>query len=78
MSLFKLERIGRTSPGLNYGLVVRAKDEEEARRLAANLLAELSVRERDIWSNPAFSKCKPIDPEGPAEVIIQDTRDSED
>ena len=63
-----------------FGFVVRAENEQEARKLAnaaggreTGKIANIVYRTGgDPWLDPKFSTCTELVPEGEAEVIIRD------
>jgi hypothetical protein len=78
MALWRIERLGRTPyDGIN-GLVVRARDEAEARGVAVEEATRyiITPRERDsesaVFSRPEGSKCERLDGRGKPEVILSD------
>lgn len=76
--------------GTNLGVVVRAKTEQRARELAQSVAAdEKSVTEMDrhvignintvktyaAWTDPKYSTCEELQPDGEEAVIIIDCLD---
>ena len=58
-------------PLKSFRMVVRAKNENDARDLAAKSGDEGG----DAWLNDSFSSCVPLLSSGVAEVIIRNTKD---
>jgi hypothetical protein len=52
-----------------YSVVVRAKDEGQARELAAGVAGGEGA---DAWRDPELTSCSPLKAAGPAEVVLQD------
>ena len=74
MKLFLLEVIDDDKGfGLdcNYGFVIRAKDEETARKYAANHAADEGPK---VWLNTVFTTCIEIQDEGEGGIILMDFR----
>jgi hypothetical protein len=50
-----------------YGVVVRAREEAAARRIADSFPQS---RPRGIWSDPEMAGCRQVDPEGRSAVVL--------
>lgn len=55
-----------------FGVVVRAETEESARLIAG--LGSKYEDMGDAWTNPNWSTCVELTPNGPEEVILSDVR----
>ena len=66
MAIYLLTRTDRPGWDENLGLVVRAKDEREARALAAE---QANDEGADIWWNPKTA-CTPVELDGPSDTIL--------
>ncbi len=64
--LFVLKRLNSVGWDEHAGFVVRAKDENEARQLAA------SAGREDWWSFPEQTSCEVITTKGQSEIILED------
>jgi hypothetical protein len=64
--LFILEPIGEIEWEEVDHMVIRAKDEKEARKLAND---SFSYENKKIWEDPNKVLCEVIDPEGESEII---------
>jgi len=53
----------------SYGVVVRAKDEQQARLLAASVAGDEGT---NTWLDPELTSCSPLKATGPAGVVLQD------
>ena len=69
--LFLLEPIEHWDPWYDkaFGFVVRASSEVYARQLAAEQAGDEG---KDVWLDPAKTRCQAIDPNGPPEVFCRD------
>jgi hypothetical protein len=78
---------GRTRAGLSdeedpwdpwydklFGFVVRAETEAEARARAVEVCGDEVRSATDCWTNPRFSSCVELIPEGEAGIVIADFR----
>lgn len=52
-----------------YGVVVRAKNEAQARELAASVAGDEG---KDAWLDAALTSCSPLKAAGSAGVVLQD------
>ena len=71
MKLWHLDRVVHLGPPLYdamHGFVIRARDEEAARRLANGFSADEGMR----WTDPTFARCREISVEGQSEMILKD------
>lgn len=71
MRLFLLVRTENVGPiyDCNNGCVVRAKNETEARKLAATLRGDEGP---DVWTDPKRSSCETIPSQGEPGIIMVD------
>ncbi len=53
----------------SYGVVVRAKDEQQARLLAASVSGDEGTQ---AWLDAELTSCSPLKATGPAGVVLQD------
>jgi hypothetical protein len=53
----------------SFGVVVRAKDEQQARLLAASVAGDEGEA---VWLDPALTSCSPLKSTGQAGVVLQD------
>lgn len=58
----------------NFGFVIRAKTEADAREMANVNAGDEKDTCRDIWKNPNYSTCVELSKTGEAEIIIADYR----
>lgn len=54
-----------------FGFVVRAEDEDSARKYAAE---EAGYEGGDVWLDPNFTTCEELTPEGDPGIVIEDYR----
>jgi hypothetical protein len=60
--------------GRTTSLIVRAKSEEEARQVAkanVNKYEDFNGFREEVWTDPKWSVCEELDPNGPAEVLME-------
>lgn len=69
MNLFKLYRKdhGNSYYGIDLGFIIRAKDEQIARKIASE-----NSDESNIWLNSELSTCEIITIEGKQEILMND------
>lgn len=56
----------------NYGFVIRAASEFQARHIAQNAIADEAYNAVDFWINPDHSTCVPLDNGGAVGIILTD------
>jgi hypothetical protein len=57
----------------NFGFIVRAASEEDARAItSANSRGDEMRKAHDAWTNPRYSTCLELTADGEAEVIMSD------
>jgi hypothetical protein len=54
-----------------FNLVIRAKTEDDARKIADENAADENEDGDHPWLDPKYSKCKPLGPRGRSEVIVK-------
>lgn len=60
-----------------FGMVVRAKTEEDARMIASEQVGYEhfeTVYEKELWTNNKFTTCAELNNEGESGVILEDHR----
>lgn len=57
-----------------FGMVVRAKTEQDARKLAHGNGGSENKRQSP-WLDPDYTTCQSLSASGPAEVVLQDCRE---
>lgn len=71
MALFILEdKDDLTSWDSNVGFIIRAKDEEEARKIANSTRGDEKKISKDFWLDEKYSSCKRLKTTGKSEIIL--------
>ena len=69
MTLWLLERIGKSRYDEYVGHVIRAGSEDEARAIAAEKPGDEGAA---VWTEPAHSTCTPVAEAGETGIILSD------
>lgn len=71
MKLFHIKATDEAEVGYdcNHAFVIRAKNEGDARRLAAEAKGG---EDQETWLDPILSTCEELSPKGEAEIILAD------
>lgn len=72
MKLFKLYSIVDPGYDCNHGFVVRARDEQAARKMAQQNVADEKSVAKDFWLNSEYSVCEQLSVKGVEEIILFD------
>lgn len=56
----------------SFGFIVRAENEEQARRIATEYGGKEIRKNKEAWLNPELSSCNELLPEGEADLVMRD------